>query len=136
MNSFGRTIAYVALACALLATAVTLDDRQYPAGQAGTGGPSLARSGRDSELARCKAIGVEDADDAGCRALWRANRRRFFQLRELDRDRRIEFVPATGDAKADALAGEGEVPGSSQRWLSKPDSESLRLPDDTAGSRK
>jgi conjugative transfer region protein TrbK len=136
MNTIGRTIAYVALAGALLATAITLDDRHYPAGAAETGGRSLVVSGRDGELTRCKAIGVEDADDAGCKALWQANRRRFLQLGEPDRDRRVESVPATGDAKAEALARGGEAQRSSQRWLSKSNSESLSLPVDSTGQRK
>jgi conjugative transfer region protein TrbK len=136
MNDVGRTIAYVALAGALLATAITLDDRRHPAGEAGRGGASLVVIGGDAELARCKAIDVEDADDVGCKALWQANRWRFFQLREPDRDRRVGSFLATGNAKADAPAVGGEVPRSSQRWLSKPDSDSLRPPVDNAGQRK
>jgi conjugative transfer region protein TrbK len=136
MNNVGRTIAYLAVAGALLATAVTLDDRPHPAGEAGTGGTSLVVSGRDAEIARCKAIRVDGADDAGCKALWQANRRRFFQSGELDRDRRIESVPATNDAKADGPAGGGAAPSSNQRWLSKQSSDALRSAVDDAGQRK
>lgn len=31
-----------------------------------------------AELARCDALGLKDADDPRCRAVWDENRRRFF----------------------------------------------------------
>lgn len=31
-----------------------------------------------TELARCDALGLKDADDSRCRAVWAENRRRFF----------------------------------------------------------
>ena len=59
MSIFGRAIAYVVLAVALLAAAVTLNDRKYPVRNATKPELSAAKSDLDAELARCKAIGLE-----------------------------------------------------------------------------
>jgi conjugative transfer region protein TrbK len=96
MNSLGRIIAYVALVGALIATAITLNDRQYPAAKAP--GLSAATSALDAELARCKAIGVAAAEDAGCKAAWEANRKRFFQGGKLYQDRLTDAFPDTPGA--------------------------------------
>jgi conjugative transfer region protein TrbK len=93
MNSLGRIIAYVALAGALFATAITLNDRRYPTVDAP--GRSAAPSARDAELARCKAIGTAAAEDAGCKAAWEANRKRFFRSGKLYQDRLTDAVPDT-----------------------------------------
>jgi conjugative transfer region protein TrbK len=77
MTILGRAIAYVALAGALLATAIILNDRRYPAVEAP--GPSAATSALDAELVRCKAIGAEAAEDARCKSAWETTRKRFFQ---------------------------------------------------------
>jgi conjugative transfer region protein TrbK len=71
-------IAYVVLAAALLAAAITLNIGRYSAGDASNAEPSAGASDLDAELARCKAIGLEAAD-AGCKAVWEANRERFFR---------------------------------------------------------
>ena len=96
MNSLGRIIAYVALVGALIATAITLNDRQYPAAKAP--GRSAATSALDTELARCKAIGTEAAKDANCKAAWEANRKRFFQPGKLYQDRLTDAFPDTPGA--------------------------------------
>jgi len=93
MNSLGHTIAYVALAGALLATTITWGDRRYPAVEAP--GRSAAPSALDAELARCKAIGAVAAEDAGCKAAWEANRKRFFQPGKLFQDRLTDVFPDT-----------------------------------------
>ena len=93
MNSLGCTIGYVALAGALLATAITLNDRRYPGVEAT--GRSAAPSALDAELARCKAIGAVAAEDAGCKAAWEANRKRFFQPGKLYQNRLTDAVPDT-----------------------------------------
>lgn len=93
MNSLGRIIAYVALVGALIATAITLNDRQYPAAKAP--GRSAAPSALDAELARCKAIGAVAAEDAGCKTAWEANRKRFFQPGKLYQDRVKDAFPNT-----------------------------------------
>jgi conjugative transfer region protein TrbK len=109
MNSLGRTIAYVALAGALLATAIILNDRRYPAVEAP--GPSAATSALDAELARCKAIGAVAAEDAGCKAAWEGNRKRFFQPGKLYQDRLTDAFPDTPGA---APAG-GNLPNTPPR---------------------
>lgn len=101
MNSLGRTIAYVALAGALLATAITLNDRRYPAVEAH--GRSTAPSALDAELARCKAIGAVAAEDAGCKTAWEANRKRFFQPGKLYQDRLTDAFPDTAVPAGDDL---------------------------------
>ena len=78
MSIFGRAIAYVVIAVALLAAAVTLNDRKYPVRNDTKPELSAAKSDLDAELARCKAIGLEEAD-AACKAAWEANRNRFFR---------------------------------------------------------
>jgi conjugative transfer region protein TrbK len=96
MNSLGRIIAYVALVGALIATAITLNDRQYPAAKAP--GRSAAPSALDAELARCKAIGQEAAEDTVCKTAWEANRKRFFQPGKLYQDRLTDAFPDTPGA--------------------------------------
>lgn len=96
MNSLGRIIAYVALVGALIATAITLNDRQYPAAKAPA--RSAATSALDAELARCKAIGGAAAEDAGCKTAWEANRKRFFQPGKLYQDRLTDAFPVTPGA--------------------------------------
>jgi conjugative transfer region protein TrbK len=96
MTILSRAIAYVALAGALLATAIILNDRRYPGVEAP--GPSAATSALDAELARCKAIGAVAAEDAGCKAAWEANRKRFFQPGKLYQDRLTDAFPDTPGA--------------------------------------
>jgi conjugative transfer region protein TrbK len=96
MNILGRTIAYVALVGALIATAITLNDRQYPAAKAP--GRLAAPSALDAELARCKAIGAAAAEDAGCKTAWEANRKRFLQPRKLYQDSLTDAFPDTPGA--------------------------------------
>jgi conjugative transfer region protein TrbK len=95
----GRAVAYVVLAVALLAAAVTLNDAKYPVRNAGRPELSTAKSELDAELARCKAIGLEAA--AACKALWEANRDRFFRSSKPYPDRLTNT--ATTDSKAAAV---------------------------------
>jgi conjugative transfer region protein TrbK len=75
-------IAAVAVAAALLAAAVALNDAQVSQVQSGSTEPSKTVTGAfDAELARCNSIGPEAANDAICKAVWEANRRRFFESR-------------------------------------------------------
>jgi conjugative transfer region protein TrbK len=96
MSILGRAIAYVVLAVALLATAVTLNDAKYPVGDAGKSELSADKSDLDAELARCKAVGLEAAD-ATCKAVWEANRNRFFQSAKPHQERLTDTV--TADSK-------------------------------------
>ena len=56
-----------------------------------------------NELSRCKALGVEAAHDAACKAVWAQNRSRFLAPSAPYQDRSIQLFPATPD-----------VPGSTQ----------------------
>ena len=49
------------------------------------------------ELARCKALGVEAAHDAACKAVWVQNRARFLAPSAPHQDRAIQLFPATAD---------------------------------------
>jgi conjugative transfer region protein TrbK len=74
-----RGVAYVALAGVLLAVAITFNDQRYPATPARKTELSPTVTPLDAELARCKAIGAEAANDVVCKAVWDANRQRFLQ---------------------------------------------------------
>lgn len=89
-----RGVAYVVLAVALLATAVALNNGQYqPAGTL-QAEPSPATDKLDAELARCKALGTEAANDAGCKAAWQASRDRFLNSKKRYRNRVTDSGPA------------------------------------------
>jgi conjugative transfer region protein TrbK len=77
-----RGLAYLALAGALFATAITLNNRQYPTPEASKTKPSPTLGALDAELAHCKAVGAEAVNDAVCKAVWEANRKRFFESRK------------------------------------------------------
>jgi conjugative transfer region protein TrbK len=86
-------IAYVALAAALFAAAVTLNIGRYPAGNVSNAEPSAGANDLDAELARCKTISLE-TPDAGCKAVWEANREHFFRSGKPYQDRSTGAVPA------------------------------------------
>jgi conjugative transfer region protein TrbK len=131
MSILARAIAYVALAGALLATAITLNNRQYPAGEAPKTWPT---SSLDAELTRCRAIDLEAADAAGCKATWEANRGRFFQSGKPHQHRLMDVLPATPELKENA--SEAVVPKSIQRWPATQHSASTRPPVNIAGPLK
>jgi conjugative transfer region protein TrbK len=108
MNICG--IAYVALAGALLATAITLNSQPYPREEAPKTRPSTEASGGDAELARCRDIDLRAVEDGDCKAVWEASRRRFFQSEKLHRDRLTNDVASMPDSKGDAQPLEGELP--------------------------
>jgi len=74
-----RGVAYVALGGALLGAAVTLNDQRYPATPAWKTELSPGVTVLDAELARCKAIGAQAANEVVCKTVWDANRKRFLQ---------------------------------------------------------
>ncbi len=72
-----RTAAVALLAGAIVTAVVALHDR----GEDNKQPPAPAAEGNDplvSELARCKALGIEAAKDANCQAAWAESRKRFF----------------------------------------------------------
>jgi conjugative transfer region protein TrbK len=97
LQTIVRAAAVILLAGAVLACALEL------ARQGRTLEPS-APSAQDNthladELARCKALGAEAADDAACKAAWAQNRARFLAPSAPHQDRSIELFPATPDVR-------------------------------------
>jgi len=95
-----RGVAYVVLAVALLVTAIVLNNRQYQ--QPGTleSAPSPAEDDFAAELARCKALGTEAANDARCKAVWQASRERFLNGNKLYQDRAPVSLPPPSNEPA------------------------------------
>jgi conjugative transfer region protein TrbK len=52
------------------------------------------------ELARCKALGPEVANDQACKSAWRKSRERFLAPGTPYQDRTIDLFPATPDPPA------------------------------------
>jgi conjugative transfer region protein TrbK len=88
-----RRIAYVALAGVLLTAGIAFNDRRYPATPAWKTELSPSTTALDAELARCNAIGAEAANDSICKAVWDANRKRFFEPGILYKGRVIGATP-------------------------------------------
>jgi conjugative transfer region protein TrbK len=77
MAPFGRALGFVAVAAIIAVVAVHLrrgDDSERAPSLA----PSVSSDPIARELARCQGIGMAADDDAGCKAAWAENRRRFF----------------------------------------------------------
>jgi len=111
IKALGRAVAFIALAGALLATATTLSSRKDPSPQAAKIElPAAATGAVDAELARCKAIGPEAANDAVCKAVWEDNRKRFLESGKPRQDKPIDPFPATPDSKMEASPARGEPP--------------------------
>jgi conjugative transfer region protein TrbK len=106
------TIALIALAGALLAAAVALNDAQAPPAQSTNTQPSVTATGAfDAELARCNSIGPELANDAVYKAVWEANRKRFFESRKSSSPAEVSKTtpqsPATPSASPAPFFGDG-----------------------------
>lgn len=128
-----RSVAYVALAGALVAAAIALNNRQYPTTQASMAAPAPSSGAPDAEFAHCKAIGAEAADDAVCKAVWEANRERFFQSRTRYRDRVTDVVPATSTLKEPESPPGAELPQGTPQSSSTHNASARRLLADRAG---
>ena len=91
VQSLVHVIALTALACVLLATAITFGIRMVPSIES----PKLeARAARalDAELERCRAISLDAKNDAVWRAAWELNRKRLFEREERYSDKSINPV--------------------------------------------
>jgi conjugative transfer region protein TrbK len=98
LQTIVRAAAVILLAGAVLACALELarQDRTLESSL------PAAHDNRDllaDELARCKALGAEAADDAACKAAWAQNRARFLAPSAPHQDRSIELFPATPDVR-------------------------------------
>ena len=72
-----RMLAVLSLAAAMTAAIMALRDDGAETDSA----PELRHPGGEptaNELQRCRDIGIKALDDAACRKVWAANRRRFF----------------------------------------------------------
>jgi conjugative transfer region protein TrbK len=131
-----RGLAYVALAGALLTAAIALNNRQYPTTAASKTEPSTTPGALDAELAHCKAIGAKAANDAVCKAVWEANRERFFESKKRYQGRLTDVVPATPELNEPAVPLGRDLPRSAPQSPSTDNSGALRPPSDTAGQPK
>ncbi len=75
--AMGRAIGFALIALAIVAVAV---HRRYDEGpaRAPLPTPSVPSDALARKLTRCQAIGMAAEEDAGCKAAWAENRRRFF----------------------------------------------------------
>jgi conjugative transfer region protein TrbK len=93
-----RGVAYVVLTVALLATAIVLNNRQYRQPGILQSTPSPAEDDFAAELAHCKALGTEAANDARCKALWQASREHFLNGSKPYQDRApVSLPPASNE---------------------------------------
>jgi conjugative transfer region protein TrbK len=83
LGAFGRALGLIAVAAIVVVIAVHLrrsdDAERAPPPAPSTPGDPLAR-----ELVRCQGLGMAAEDDAGCKAAWAENRRRFFAVPPAD----------------------------------------------------
>jgi conjugative transfer region protein TrbK len=111
IKALSRAAAFIALAGALLAAATTLSSRKNPLPEAAKAELAATAAGAlDAELARCRAIGPEAANDAVCKAVWEDNRKRFFEFGKPRQDKPLNPFPATPDSKMEASSAGGEPP--------------------------
>jgi conjugative transfer region protein TrbK len=77
IGALGRALGFVAVAAIIVVIAVHLR-RGDEVARAPSLAPSASSDPIARELARCQSIGMAAEDDAGCKAAWAENRRRFF----------------------------------------------------------
>jgi conjugative transfer region protein TrbK len=116
-----RGIGYLLVAGGLLGAGIDLSNRPYPSAETSRTEPSPAAA-LDAELAHCQAIGAEAADDATCKALEEADRRRVVESRKFFRDRVTHSLAAMPDTKEPASPSATELPTSASPSPSMPDS--------------
>ena len=104
-----RSIGYLLVAGGLLGAGIALSNRQSPTAETSRTEPS-ATAALDAQLAHCQAIGPEAADDATCKALGEADRRRFVASAKLYRDRVTHSLAAMPDVSAPAAPLATELP--------------------------
>jgi conjugative transfer region protein TrbK len=128
-----RDIAYLGLAGAILAAATALSSRQYPTAEASRTEPSPATAALDAELPHCQTISPEAAADGACKAVWEANRRRFFESGKLYRDRVTKSLTARPDVDDPGPPSATKLPPSVPPSPSTPNSNAPQPPGDIAG---
>ncbi len=107
-----RGVAYLVLAVVLLAIAIALNNRHYSPADALQAEPSSTPDNLDAELARCKALGTEAANDASCKAVWQASRERFVNGNKLYQDRApVSLPPASNEPAGGRLSSASNSAG-------------------------
>jgi conjugative transfer region protein TrbK len=117
-----RGIGYLLVAGGLLGAEIALTNRPYPTAKTSTRTEASPAAALDAELAHCQAIGAEAADDATCKAVGEADRRRIVESAKLYRDRVTDSLPAMPDANEPASPSATELPTSAPPSRSMPDS--------------
>lgn len=116
-----RGIGYLLVAGGLLGAGIALSNRPYPTADTSRTEPSPAAA-LDAELAHCQAICPGAADDATCKAVGEADRRRFVESAKLYRDRVTHSLAAMPDVNEPASPLATELPPSAPPTHSMPDS--------------
>ena len=127
-----RGISYLLVAGVFFGAGIALSNRQYPTAAASRTEPSPAASALDAGLAHCQAIGPEAADDATCKALGEADRRRLVESGKLYRDRVAHSLAAMPDMNEPVAPSATELPTSTPPSPSMPDSNAPKPPADIA----
>ena len=127
-----RGIGYLLVAGGLFGAGIALSNRPYPTAETSRTEPSAAAA-LDAELAHCQAIGPEAADDATCKAVGEADRRRFVESGKLYRDRVTHSLAAMPDVNEPASPSATELPTSTPPSPAMPDSNAPQPAADIAG---
>src|ERR1700742_3553278 len=100
-----RVVAIIALIAVVVASLIAINQRPAtPAMEPPSILPSPAADDLSAELRRCSSLGLQDAEDARCVAVWEENRRRFF-----GRPARPLPPPTPPGAAAPATGPSGDV---------------------------
>jgi conjugative transfer region protein TrbK len=127
-----RGMGYLLVTGVFFGAGIALRNQPYPTADSLRPEPS-ATAALDAELAHCQAIGPKAADDATCKAVRKADRRRLVVSGKLYRDRVTHSVPATPDMNDPASPLSTELPMSAPPSPSMPDSSAPQPAADIAG---
>ena len=105
-----RGIGYLLVAGGLFGAGIALSNRPNPTADTSRTEASPAAAALDAELAHHQAIGPEAADDATCKALGDADRRRLVESGKLYRDRATHSSAAMPDVNEPASPSAMELP--------------------------
>ena len=97
LGAFARALGLIAVALMLVMAIIHVRRQEEPVWPRVTAS-AAANDALTRELARCQTIGMGAADDAGCKAAWAENRRRFFILPSADAAPALH--PTEGDPAA------------------------------------
>lgn len=127
-----RGVGYLLVTGVFFGAEIALSNRPYPTAETLRPEPS-ATAALDAELAHCQAIGPGARDNATCKAVRKADRRRLVVSGKLYRDRMTHSVPATPDINDPASPLATELRTSAPPSPSMPDSSAPQPAADIAG---